>query len=116
MWPHTATVRRTTRTVAGGRETVPGPATVYAALPCLAEGLSAWKQGSVFGDIGGYTLMFSYPSSAGELYEDDEVTLAHKPGKVYYFRPSVDDTHRTQGSTIEPYYVGVLAQEPIQRM
>lgn len=116
MWPHVATVRRTARNVANARETITGPTTVYAALPCLAEGLNAWKQESVFGGIGGYTLMFSYPSSAGELLADDEVTLAHKSGKTYYFQPSVDDTHRPAGMTsIDAYYTGVLTQEPVTK-
>lgn len=116
MWPHVATVKRLVRTITNATESAPVLTTISTSWPCLVEGLSAYRQATVFADLSGFTLTFSWPESAGELQEDDEITLSHKAGKTYYLKLSVDDTHRPTGmTTIEPYYVGNLVQEAMAR-
>jgi hypothetical protein len=110
MLPINATVlvERSSSTVSGASESFSGYETVDAALECLIEGMGAWRQNTILGDLGGYKFHMTWTKDL-DLLEQDLITYQ---GRKYNFKRSVDDTHRMVGSTRMPSYrTGFLEEE-----
>lgn len=115
MFYHTATVKRYASTTAAGNETPTAWTTVTSSLACLAEGLPAWREATLFGDLAGAKFTFSWGTEA--LREDDRITLAHMPGRTFRLQLGTEDNGRPEGmTTIPSYKTGFLFEESVPRL